>query len=126
MKPNDMSRARTKERQPREWELRPPQTCCNALSSAANTVLAPMSSITTLTAVAAPLDLANVDTDKVIPARYLRKLRSAQTGYDPYLFHDMRFDAEGREQPEFVLNQAPYRNAAILAADLNFGCGSFL
>jgi 3-isopropylmalate/(R)-2-methylmalate dehydratase small subunit len=79
---------------------------------------------TTLTAVAAPLDLANVDTDKVIPARYLRKLRSAQAGYDPYLFYDMRFDAEGRERPEFVLNQAPYRNAAILVADLNFGCGS--
>jgi 3-isopropylmalate/(R)-2-methylmalate dehydratase small subunit len=79
---------------------------------------------TKLTAVAAPLDLANVDTDKVIPARYLRKLRSAQAGYDPYLFHDMRFDAEGRERPEFMLNQAPYRNAAILVADVNFGCGS--
>ena len=77
-----------------------------------------------LTAVAAPLDLANVDTDKVIPARYLRKLRSARAGYDPYLFHDLRFDAEGRERPEFVLNQAPYRNAAILVADVNFGCGS--
>jgi 3-isopropylmalate/(R)-2-methylmalate dehydratase small subunit len=83
-----------------------------------------MKPFTTLTAVAAPFDLANVDTDKVIPARYLRKLRSARAGYDPYLFHDMRFDAEGRERPEFVLNQAPYRNAAILVADVNFGCGS--
>ena len=83
-----------------------------------------MKSFTTLTAVAAPLDLANVDTDKVIPARYLRKLRSAQAGYDPYLFYDMRFDAEGHERPEFVLNQAPYRDAAILVADVNFGCGS--
>jgi 3-isopropylmalate/(R)-2-methylmalate dehydratase small subunit len=83
-----------------------------------------MKPFTKFTAVAAPLDLANVDTDKVIPARYLRKLRSATAGYDPYLFHDMRFDAEGRERPEFVLNQAPYRNAAILVADVNFGCGS--
>jgi len=83
-----------------------------------------MKPFTNLTAVAAPLDLANVDTDKVIPARYLRKLRSARAGYDPYLFHDLRFDAEGRERPEFVLNQAPYRNAAILVADVNFGCGS--
>src|SRR5215213_398645 len=83
-----------------------------------------MQPFTKLTAVAAPLDLANVDTDKVIPARYLRKLRSATAGYDPYLFYDMRFDADGRERPEFVLNQAPYRNAAILVADVNFGCGS--
>ena len=77
-----------------------------------------------LTAVAAPLDIANVDTDKIIPARFLRKLRSAEAGYDPYLFHDMRFDAEGRERSEFFLNQKPYRNARILVADVNFGCGS--
>jgi 3-isopropylmalate/(R)-2-methylmalate dehydratase small subunit len=83
-----------------------------------------MQPFTRLTAIAAPLDLANVDTDKLIPARYLRKLRSATAGYDPYLFYDMRFDAEGRERPEFVLNQAPYRNAGILVADVNFGCGS--
>ena len=83
-----------------------------------------MKPFTTLTAVAMPLDLANVDTDKLIPARFLRKLRSADAGYDPWLFHDMRFDSEGRERPEFILNQAPYRNAQILVADLNFGCGS--
>ena len=83
-----------------------------------------MTPVTTITAVAAPFDFANVDTDKIIPARYLRKLRSAQAGYDPWLFYDMRFDAEGRERPEFVLNQAPYRNAKILVADANFGCGS--
>lgn len=71
-----------------------------------------------------PLDLANVDTDKIIPARFLRKLRSANAGYEPWLFYDMRFDAEGRERPEFVLNQAPYRSAKILVADVNFGCGS--
>jgi 3-isopropylmalate/(R)-2-methylmalate dehydratase small subunit len=78
----------------------------------------------TLTAVAMPLDLANVDTDKLIPARFLRKLRTAKAGYDPYLFYDLRFDAEGRERPGFILNQAPYRNARILVADVNFGCGS--
>lgn len=78
----------------------------------------------TLTATAMPLDFANVDTDKIIPARFLRKLRSAQAGYEPWLFYDMRFDGEGRERPEFVLNQTPYRNAQILVADVNFGCGS--
>ena len=83
-----------------------------------------MKPFTRLTAVAAPLDIANVDTDKIIPARYLRKLRSADAGYDPYLFYDLRFDAAGRERPEFFLNQAPYRNARILVADVNFGCGS--
>ena len=83
-----------------------------------------MKPFTRLTGIAMPFDLANVDTDKLIPARYLRKLRSAQAGYDPYLFYDLRFDGEGRERPEFILNQAPYRNARILVADLNFGCGS--
>jgi 3-isopropylmalate/(R)-2-methylmalate dehydratase small subunit len=83
-----------------------------------------MTPFTKLTAVAMPLDIPNIDTDKLIPARFLRKLRSAQAGYDPWLFYDMRFDAEGKERPEFVLNQAPYRNARILVADVNFGCGS--
>lgn len=83
-----------------------------------------MQPFTRLTAVAAPLDLANVDTDKLIPARFLRKLRSAESGYNPYLFYDMRFDAEGRERPEFVLNRPAYRSAKILVADVNFGCGS--
>ena len=83
-----------------------------------------MQPFTTLTGVAAPFDLANVDTDKVIPARLLRKLRLPPKGYEPYLFHDMRFDAEGRERPEFVLNQLAWRNAQILVADVNFGCGS--
>lgn len=75
-----------------------------------------------LTAVAAPLDMANIDTDKIIPARYLRKPR--EPGYDPYLFYDLRFDTSGRERPDFVLNQPAYRKAAILVAGANFGCGS--
>lgn len=83
-----------------------------------------MEPFTTLTAVAAPIDLANVDTDKLIPARLLRKLRLPPKGYEPYLFHDLRFDAEGRERSEFVLNQPAWRNAQILVADVNFGCGS--
>ena len=83
-----------------------------------------MKPFTRLTAVAAPLELANVDTDKIIPARFLRKLRTAAAGYDPYLFHDLRFDDEGRERPGFVLNQPPFRSARILVAGANFGCGS--
>jgi 3-isopropylmalate/(R)-2-methylmalate dehydratase small subunit len=75
-----------------------------------------------LTAVAAPMDLPNVDTDRIVPARFLRKPRSA--GYGNFLFHDVRFDTEGRERAEFVLNQPAYRRAQILVAADNFGCGS--
>jgi 3-isopropylmalate/(R)-2-methylmalate dehydratase small subunit len=81
-----------------------------------------MTPFTTLTAVAVPFDLANIDTDKIFPARFLRKPRDP--GYDPYLFHDMRLDNEGRERPGFILNQTPYREAKILVAGPNFGCGS--
>ena len=83
-----------------------------------------MKPFTTLTAVAVPLDIANVDTDKLLPARFLRKSRSADRGYDPYLFYDIRFNADGSQRPEFVLNRAPYRSAGILVANVNFGCGS--
>ncbi|MDP2400044.1 MAG: 3-isopropylmalate dehydratase small subunit [Burkholderiales bacterium] len=83
-----------------------------------------MKPFTTLTAVAAPIDMANIDTDRIIPVRFLRKLRNDKAGYDPYLFHDMRFDNEGRENPAFVLNQPAYRKAGILVAGANFGCGS--
>ena len=83
-----------------------------------------MKPFTTLTASAAPMEMANVDTDRVIPVRFLRKLRSDKAGYDPYLFHDMRFDNDGREKPDFVLNQPAYRSAGILVAGANFGCGS--
>ena len=76
----------------------------------------------TLTAVAAPVDLPNVDTDRIIPARFLRK--SPGPGYERYLFHDVRFDEDGSGKPEFILNQAPYRQARILVTAENFGCGS--
>jgi 3-isopropylmalate/(R)-2-methylmalate dehydratase small subunit len=83
-----------------------------------------MQPFTTLTAVAAPMDIANVDTDKIIPARLLRKLRTPPDGYAPYLFHDVRRDVDGRERETFVLNHPDYRNAGIIVADANFGCGS--
>jgi 3-isopropylmalate/(R)-2-methylmalate dehydratase small subunit len=75
-----------------------------------------------LTAVAAPMDLPNIDTDRVIPARFLRKPREA--GFGQLLFHDVRFDAAGAPKPEFVLNQPAYRGAQILVTAENFGCGS--
>ena len=81
-----------------------------------------MEAFSKLTAVAAPLDMANVDTDKIVPGRFLRKLRGP--GYDKLAFHDIRFNADGSENPDFVLNKAPYRSARILVAAANFGCGS--
>jgi 3-isopropylmalate/(R)-2-methylmalate dehydratase small subunit len=78
---------------------------------------------TRLTAVAAPVDLPNIDTDRIIPARFLRKPKGAP-GYAGFLFHDVRFNADGSEKPEFVLNQTPYREAKILVVAENFGCGS--
>jgi len=82
-----------------------------------------MQAFTRVTGVAAPIDLPNVDTDRVIPARFLRKPQGAP-GYASFLFHDVRFNADGSEKGEFVLNQSPYRGARILVAAENFGCGS--
>ena len=76
----------------------------------------------TLTAVAMPLELVNLDTDRIIPARFLRKPRSA--GYHNWLFHDLRYQTEGLEDPGFVFNHPAYRGAKILVAAENFGCGS--
>ena len=77
---------------------------------------------TTLTAAAVPMDLPNIDTDRVIPARFLRKPR--EVGYQQFFFHDVRFNADGSENGDFILNQAPYRQAKILVTAENFGCGS--
>ena len=71
---------------------------------------------------AVPIDLPNVDTDRIIPARFLRKPRNAE--YARFLFHDVRFAADGSEKPEFVLNQPAYRSAQVVVAAENFGCGS--
>jgi 3-isopropylmalate/(R)-2-methylmalate dehydratase small subunit len=81
-----------------------------------------MQPFTTLTAIAAPLPLANVDTDKIIPAQFLKTIK--RTGLGVHLFNALRYDAAGAERPDFVLNQPPCRNAEILIAHENFGCGS--
>jgi 3-isopropylmalate/(R)-2-methylmalate dehydratase small subunit len=81
-----------------------------------------MEPFTRLTAVAAPLDLPNVDTDRVIPARFLRKPRDV--GYGQFCFHDLRLRPDGTEDAGFVLNRPAYRDARILVAAENFGCGS--
>lgn len=81
-----------------------------------------MQPFTTVTAVAAPLDQANVDTDQVIPARFLTRPRSA--GMADCLFHDLRYDEQGAARPGFVLNRPPFDAARILVAGRNFGCGS--
>ncbi len=75
----------------------------------------------TLTAVAVPLDQANVDTDQIIPARFLGRPREQQVGA---MFHDLRRDASGALRPDFVLNQPAYAGAQVLVADRNFACGS--
>ena len=76
----------------------------------------------TLSATAVAMDYSNIDTDRIVPARFLHNPRSA--GYGKFLFHDVRFDGEGREIADFVLNQEPTRDARILVAAENFGCGS--
>ena len=81
-----------------------------------------MDKFTTLTGVAAPLPMINVDTDKIFPAIYLKTIK--RTGLAKWLFQEIRFRPDGSENPDFVLNQAPYRQAKILVAGENFGCGS--
>ncbi|QJE71904.1 3-isopropylmalate dehydratase small subunit [Aerophototrophica crusticola] len=81
-----------------------------------------MDKFTQLTGVAAPLRLMNVDTDMIIPARYLKTIK--RTGLGAGLFAALRFNEDGSEKPDFVLNQPAYRDAKILVAGENFGCGS--
>jgi 3-isopropylmalate/(R)-2-methylmalate dehydratase small subunit len=75
-----------------------------------------------LTGAAAPLNMSNVDTDKIIPARFLKTIK--RSGLGVHLFAGLRYNDDGSEKPEFVLNQAKYRQAEILVAGENFGCGS--
>jgi 3-isopropylmalate/(R)-2-methylmalate dehydratase small subunit len=77
---------------------------------------------TTLTAIAAPLDMPNVDTDQILPARYLRRPRDER--YATYGFHELRFNPDGTAQPDFILNRPPFDRAGILVAARNFGVGS--
>jgi 3-isopropylmalate/(R)-2-methylmalate dehydratase small subunit len=74
------------------------------------------------TAIAAPLAGANIDTDQIIPARFLKRARGE--GYGQHLFHDHRFGPDGAPRPEFVLNQPAFAGARVLVAGRNFGCGS--
>jgi 3-isopropylmalate/(R)-2-methylmalate dehydratase small subunit len=81
-----------------------------------------MDKFTKLTGVAAPMPLINVDTDMIIPKQFLKTIK--RSGLGKNLFDEMRYDDDGNEIPDFVLNQPAYRNAQILVAGDNFGCGS--
>ena len=81
-----------------------------------------MEKFTTLSGVAAPMPLVNIDTDMIIPKQFLKTIQ--RTGLGKNLFDEMRYGADGTEIPEFVLNQPAYRKAEILIAGDNFGCGS--
>jgi 3-isopropylmalate/(R)-2-methylmalate dehydratase small subunit len=81
-----------------------------------------MEKFTRLTASACPLDIANLNTDQLLPARFLKVPRAA--GLGTALLRDLRFDAEGRERPDFPLNRPAWREAGIIVGARNFGCGS--
>ena len=81
-----------------------------------------MQKFSVLTGVAAPLDIINVDTDMIIPKQYLKTIK--RTGLGTALFSELRYDDNGKENPDFVLNKDAYRKANILVAGDNFGCGS--
>jgi 3-isopropylmalate/(R)-2-methylmalate dehydratase small subunit len=81
-----------------------------------------MEKFTTLTGVAAPLPMRNVDTDMIVPKQFLKTIK--RTGLGKSLFFEMRYDQAGEEVPDFVLNQPAYRRAQILVTGENFGCGS--
>ncbi|MCB1381905.1 MAG: 3-isopropylmalate dehydratase small subunit, partial [Notoacmeibacter sp.] len=81
-----------------------------------------MDKFTKLTGVAAPLPIVNIDTDMIIPKDYLKTIK--RTGLSKGLFAEMRFNEDGSENPDFVLNKPAYRKAQILVAGDNFGCGS--
>jgi len=72
--------------------------------------------------IAAPMDILNIDTDMIIPKQFLKTIK--RTGLGANLFDEMRFDKDGNELPNFVLNKQTYRNASIIIAGDNFGCGS--
>ncbi len=75
-----------------------------------------------LTGIAAPMNMINIDTDQIIPKLHLRTIK--RTGLGKVVFEELRFNTDGSEKPEFVLNQEPYRKAEIIVAGDNFGCGS--
>jgi 3-isopropylmalate/(R)-2-methylmalate dehydratase small subunit len=81
-----------------------------------------MQKFETLTGVAAPLNIVNIDTDMIIPKQFLKTIK--RTGLGKSLFYEMRFTQDGKEVPDFVLNKPAYRKAQVLVAGDNFGCGS--
>ena len=81
-----------------------------------------MDKFTELTGVAAPLPIINIDTDMIIPKQYLKTIK--RTGLGSALFSEMRYNEDGSENPDFVLNKPAYRHAQIIVAGDNFGCGS--
>src|SRR5690242_965138 len=81
-----------------------------------------MEKFTKLAGTACPINQSNLNTDQILPARYLKWTRAM--GFGKVLFHDLRFDAEGREKPEFPLNKPAWRTADIIVSARNFGCGS--
>ena len=81
-----------------------------------------MDKFTQLRGVAAPMNMINIDTDKVIPKNFLKTIK--RSGLGQHLFAEMRYDDDGKERPEFVLNKPAYRDAKVIVAGDNFGCGS--
>lgn len=81
-----------------------------------------MEKFNSLTGVAAPLPLINTDTDMIIPKQFLKTIK--RTGLGVNLFSEMRYEDDGSEKPDFILNQAAYRDTQVLVAGENFGCGS--
>lgn len=81
-----------------------------------------MDKFTTLTGIAAPMPLVNIDTDMIIPKQFLKTIH--RSGLGKNLFDEMRFNPDGSEKPDFVLNQPAYRESQIIVAGENFGCGS--
>ncbi len=81
-----------------------------------------MDKFSRLTAIACPIEIANLNTDQLVPARFLKRPRAA--GYGEALLHDLRFDPDKRERLEFPLDRPPWRQAAIIVGGRNFGCGS--
>ncbi len=81
-----------------------------------------MDKFNNLKGIAAPFNILNVDTDKIIPKQFLTTIK--RTGLGKHLFDELRFDNDGNERKEFILNKNPYRNSKIIVAGDNFGCGS--
>ncbi|WP_420563076.1 3-isopropylmalate dehydratase small subunit [Thalassobaculum sp.] len=81
-----------------------------------------MEKFTQLRGTAAPMDMINIDTDMIIPKQYLKTIK--RTGLGKHAFAEMRYNDDGSEKPDFVLNKPQYRNAQVIVAEDNFGCGS--